>query len=195
MTDPYSQSVSISMSTTAPAASLVATYQLRPDETCGAQPALLDMLTYRDFCDLFAEERVDAVKSYLDRAALGEQVVTFEQLACGEPRLLVVEADADSTGALLARVIQVDAISVPEHLTSRVLGMRAAVIHQICNDLSAARLNSELAEKILQAGNDTVDQRVVDALRSVIRLSKTVEAELRELQRNVKLNLQGSIDD
>ena len=192
MTDPSIQSVSISMSSTTPAESLVVTYQLRPDETCRAQPAVL---TYHDFCGLFAEERTDAVKTYLERAALGERVVTFEQLACGEPRLLVVEADADAPGALLARVIQVDAISVPEQLTSRVLGMRAAVIHQICNDLSAARLNSELAEKILQAENNTVDLRVVDALRSVIRLSKTVEAELRELQRNVKLNLQGSIDD
>lgn len=195
MTDPSIQSVSISMSTTAPAESLVVTYQLLPDEACRKQSAASATLSYRDFCDLFAEERADAVQGYLQRAALGEHVVTFEQLTCGEPRLLVLEDDADAAGALLARVIQVDAISVPEHLTSRVLGMRAAVIHQICNDLSAARLNSELAEKILQGAHDTVDLRVVDALRSVIRLSKTVEAELRELQRNVKLNLQGTIDD
>ena len=150
-------------------------------------------ISVHNFCELLAEDRVATMSSYIDQAKHGNSTVTLELLAAGGTCLLAIQVHPSGVGVSVT-LIGLDGLLIPEMLGGRVLGMRADAIHKICNDLSAARLNSELAEKILAPDVDGVDVRVKDALGSVVRVSVSIEEQLRDLQRSVKLNIRGSAD-
>ncbi len=146
------------------------------------------------FCELLHEHSHGDVAAHLARARQGESVVSLELKRDGVTCLLVMQPHESGAGVSVL-LIPLDNLLVPDVIAERALGMRKQVIHDICNDLTAARLSSELAGQVLGRSGVDVDSLVTDALDVMVSVSESIEHRLRTLQSGVKLDFTGAAND
>ncbi len=157
-----------------------------PDDADGKPPAGFEMIVPDAISGMVAAEQQDLVRDVLQA---GKETQVLVLLSVGTLALLSVEPCADG---LQIRLQSLQDVVVPEGVSDAVLGLRRQEVHDLCNNLAAARLNGELAQRLLEQQNAPVDAQVTEALAALIRVNAKVEEQMRELQKRMVLELDGS---
>ena len=153
-----------------------------PDARAPAGARVTTLTALLDLVDPdYRESLSDAVKDNVRRTML-------TALAGSGLALLAV---GPVQGGMLCQLTSLDGLHVPADLSQRVLGVRREAVHDLCNDLSAARLNGELALRLLDRDDGVAGAEVLDALHALVRVTVEVEEGLRHLQQQLELDLSG----
>ncbi len=157
-----------------------------PDDAEAEPPAGLEIATPEAMAAMVAAEQQGLVREALQAR---EEAQVLVLLGVGALALLSVEPCADG---LRVRLQSLQDVVVPEGVSDAVLGLRRQEVHDLCNNLAAARLNGELAQRMLAQQEAPVDAQVAEALAALVRVNAAVEEQMRELQKHMVLELDGS---
>ncbi len=136
--------------------------------------------------DMLAAEQKGLVRELL---ASREAAQVLVLLQVGTLALLSLEPHSEG---MLIQQLSLQDVIVPRGVSEAVLGSRRQEMHDLCNNLAAARLNGELAQRLLERQEQEVDAQVTQALEALVRANTLVEEQMRELQEHLVLQLNGS---
>ncbi len=153
------------------------------DEAGNEVPAGAEATTLAALLEAVHPEYRDAVAAVV---AGGRRCTMFTALASSERALFVARPES---GGVICQLIPLEDLAVPPGLG--LSGVRRGTVHDLCNDLSAVRLNGELALRLIERDGGVVDDEALGALQALVRVTVEVEAGLRRLEQQLDPDLSG----
>ncbi len=157
-----------------------------PDHESVTPPSDLRVMQADALCDMLVAEQRGLVQELL---AMREASQALVLLQTGALALLSIEPCAD--GARL-HLQSLEDVIVPGEVSQAVLGAYRQALHDLSNDLAAARLNGELVQRLLAPQEMEVDDELSRALATLVKLNARVEEQMRALQTRLELQLSGT---
>ena len=156
-----------------------------PDDDSVTAPSGLRVMRPEALLALLAAEQRDLVREVL---AARESSQALVLLQTGGLALLCVEPCTDG---MRLQLQSLEEVIVPGEVAEAVLGARRQDLHDLSNNLAAARLNGELVQRLLAQQKLELDADLTEALTTLVRLNALVEEQVRELQARLVLPLSG----